>query len=868
MDFKYMVSVIVPIYNAQEQIKTTIKSLISQTIDKDMMEIILIDDGSTDKSLELCRECEEEYFYYHIEVITQVNGGPSKARNTGMSRANGKYIMFLDSDDTLEVNTIKNVSDFFEKNAEQIDVVTYPEITVINGIKQKKHFRYSYLNKTGIYDLEEYQFAIQTRLGISIKNKKNELVLFDEEMDYHEDQKFIVELLKDKMKIGFCAEACYYYNRIESGIMGTKTNSLYLFEVTMKFYEELFSRYEIVPKYFQAMLLHDMSWKLRCNVLFPHHYKGENKDKALQRMKNLLLYIDDSIILDHPGIDFYHRFYFLKFKDSKLTLVSSNEGTKLIYKKQIVHTCTRFEMVINSIKCIEGKIKFEGLVKSPIFDFYGEPLVYANIKRGKSVRKKLLELNVSAESYYRCKTKTNTFYQFLFEEAIEGIDEIFFTVEIDSFEYAVTYFFMKSCAISTEQNIFLTKSHSIKYDKSTFLIDKLDLGKYDYLISDIFEKKHSYEYLRELALRVSADYEKKIWLYFDCIGVRRDNGFIQFMHDVKMQDGIERYYVCVNQREDYGNIAEKISERIIKHGSIKHKSLFLVAEKIITAYIETKNYNPFNEYEFQQVKCLVNQEVIYLQHGILHAHLPWKYSPGRIDCDKIVVSSKFELKNFVNIYGYRKECLIPAGMPRFEEINQNIEAERRILFAPSWRNYLIGEENGIEWELAGEKLLKSNYYKGIYEFLNSPQLDKLLKQYNVQLELKLHPIFKPYSEYFISGSEKICFADELTKDEVYSVFITDFSSYVFNFAYLKRAILYFISDDLEFRSGMNQYWELDLPFEEAFGEYLISADEAVQGLEKILENDLQPELIYKKRMEDFFLEIKDCTQKVYSYIKQ
>lgn len=109
-DFEYKVSVIIPVYNAQQQLKQCLDSLVAQTIDHKQMEVLLINDGSTDQSLEICRKYEEQYTFF--EVFSKENEGVSKTRNLGIANAHGKYIMYLDADDTISAETIKDVTDF------------------------------------------------------------------------------------------------------------------------------------------------------------------------------------------------------------------------------------------------------------------------------------------------------------------------------------------------------------------------------------------------------------------------------------------------------------------------------------------------------------------------------------------------------------------------------------------------------------------------------------------------------------------------------------------------------------------------------------------------------------------------------------
>lgn len=91
------VSFIVPVYNVEKYLSECLDSLISQTIDS--KEIILINDGSTDKSLDICNEYSDRYSI--IKVITKKNGGLSSARNVGIDNSTGEYIFFVDSDDFL-----------------------------------------------------------------------------------------------------------------------------------------------------------------------------------------------------------------------------------------------------------------------------------------------------------------------------------------------------------------------------------------------------------------------------------------------------------------------------------------------------------------------------------------------------------------------------------------------------------------------------------------------------------------------------------------------------------------------------------------------------------------------------------------------
>lgn len=112
MEEPKLITVIIPIYNAEKYLEEAIKSVINQTLKN--IELILIDDGSKDKSLEICKKYQEKND--NIIVIEQENSGQSKARNKGLEIARGKYIMFLDADDIYENDTCEVMYKIAEEN--------------------------------------------------------------------------------------------------------------------------------------------------------------------------------------------------------------------------------------------------------------------------------------------------------------------------------------------------------------------------------------------------------------------------------------------------------------------------------------------------------------------------------------------------------------------------------------------------------------------------------------------------------------------------------------------------------------------------------------------------------------------------------
>lgn len=115
------VSIIVPVYNAGEYLEVCLDSLVSQ--DMDEIEIIIINDGSTDISRDICQHYAEKYPY--VEMVDKANEGVSVARNVGLDLAKGKYITFVDADDYVEKNYCSAFYNVAEKNNCDIVICDY-----------------------------------------------------------------------------------------------------------------------------------------------------------------------------------------------------------------------------------------------------------------------------------------------------------------------------------------------------------------------------------------------------------------------------------------------------------------------------------------------------------------------------------------------------------------------------------------------------------------------------------------------------------------------------------------------------------------------------------------------------------------------
>lgn len=197
------ISIIVPIYNASKYLKKCLDSLVNQT--KEELEFILINDGSTDTSEKIIKEYKDQ----RIKYFKNKNQGIGKTRNFGIKKASGKYLMFLDSDDYLDLTACEKLYTKAEKD--KLDMVVFD----FYRVKQEKlepdiisDFPTSSLKKNN-------NLLLNINLGPCNKLYRRDVIIknnikFQETLKY-EDTTFIVEAIYNSKRIGKLNEILYYY---------------------------------------------------------------------------------------------------------------------------------------------------------------------------------------------------------------------------------------------------------------------------------------------------------------------------------------------------------------------------------------------------------------------------------------------------------------------------------------------------------------------------------------------------------------------------------------------------------------------------------------------------------------------------------
>jgi glycosyltransferase involved in cell wall biosynthesis len=213
-----MISVVIPVHNAEKHLRTCLQSVINQTYTN--LEIILVDDGSTDGSGAICIEYQKKDARVHY--IYQENEGPAAARNKGLSQMNGDYVAFVDSDDELCVDAYHTMLDKMLQYDTDMVVCSWREKNMvtdyISDIKPEKDIVISAKELTDIVAMSNTQFGGGYPWNRLIKVTNQELPLFDSTLHVYEDKVWIMELLKQIHSTVWIEDIGYIYYIRDTGI--------------------------------------------------------------------------------------------------------------------------------------------------------------------------------------------------------------------------------------------------------------------------------------------------------------------------------------------------------------------------------------------------------------------------------------------------------------------------------------------------------------------------------------------------------------------------------------------------------------------------------------------------------------------------
>ena len=293
------ISVIVPVYNSEKYLNRCIDSILVQTFTD--FELILVDDGSSDSSKEIC----DTYLNKdkRVKVYHQHNSGASSARNTGLVHAQGDFISFIDADDYVDPYYLSGFIGYLGKD-DEIDIIIQGRINIKNDTK-----RMISVSKECILDLKNIHsfddFNLNRFCGpcyklISSKLLRNNNIKFSEDIIFGEDFDFFLRYLIHARHCVLSTQNHYFYESHE----GSVSNRIYPYDKELTGLIKISHSLEIFYKKFKTESISNQI-KLAIGVLAARllssiYYYNDSKIKRMEKLKSIKSIYIDYYLKFHP----------------------------------------------------------------------------------------------------------------------------------------------------------------------------------------------------------------------------------------------------------------------------------------------------------------------------------------------------------------------------------------------------------------------------------------------------------------------------------------------------------------------------------------------------------------------------------------
>lgn len=345
-----LISVVIPVYNAEKYLKECIDSVIGQDIGfVDNIELILVNDGSVDSSSKICMDYESKY-PSNIVYVYQKNSGASHARNTGIDAARGDFICFIDSDDYISKDSFSSVMGFFKNASKNVDVAVI-RVVQVGSKNRERPINRKFDQGTRVVDLNNPEwFDIYPRVAPSfIRSSIAKKYKFNEDIRFYEDTRYLNEVVSRTMKLGVVNRGVYYNRKHDEDDVNasittgaTSEKRFYLDspeKVSLYLLKKFKGKNDYPPLYIQYLVQYEMRWRMFYNSNNPKDILNSKEYRHYQKInKDILKYISDEGIVGFKLSNVWQRVYLLNMKHNTDILKQAifSENNKLTWNNHII----------------------------------------------------------------------------------------------------------------------------------------------------------------------------------------------------------------------------------------------------------------------------------------------------------------------------------------------------------------------------------------------------------------------------------------------------------------------------------------------------------------------------------------------------
>ena len=858
MKKKFKISVIIPVYNVYDYLRETIESVVNQDIGFKNIELILMNDGSPDNSEEICLEYKEKY-PDNVIYVKKENSGVSDTRNKGMEYATGEYIHFLDSDDKISKNFYRVGYNFMKKHNVKLcfyRIRQFDAKTSLHNLdwkfKGKKDRVVDYRTEPMNPNYYVTATLYESELAKSVK--------YDTKLKISEDFKYLCDLIVKSPVVGHISSALFYYRRRKgetSAIQTAKQKLTYYVDTPERCFQyllDLGKEYPELKAYLQIAVANDIIWRMT-EVDFTS-ITEEQRKTYMAKIHSLLDQIDDNYITCLHQVKAPHDWKWARLLEYKY---SEPLGENLAIKKDYLYyknirLFNKEEIKLNVYKFEVNKNKLIiNILFNSFLNFKNDIYLKTNNKYYKFKRNTTKERADSLLLYlgkytlseyeldldYKSIGKTSEIYIKIGNEYVKGDLNFNSFAKLNILPH--TYYKTNKSVLTCRKNtIYKTRRRPFVFTK--------------YML-DLLRKKELVTIAFILLYYLTYPFVKhNNWLVSDRYDAGSDNGeaLFKYINQNKIKKNV---YFCISKKsKDLDRIKEY--GKVIYFGTPKYYLKYLNSEAIISSHIDNYIFKPFGR-KTDYLNNLIKSKFVFLQHGIIKDDLSDWLKKSNKNISIFITSNEKEYKSILNYdYLYDESVVKLTGLARYDNLIQDKEPDNIIALMPTWRSSLVAQDNPKTGKREhNDKFIESDYYKFYNTLINDEELLKVLKKYKYKIKFCLHPAFSSQLKDF-KTNDYVSIDTKVDYNKVFKeskLLITDYSSVAFDFAYLKKPVIY-TQFDKDIINEIHIYEESTYFSykDNGFGDIANDYEEALELIVDSIENGCKMSKKYLDRYDKFF----------------
>ena len=894
-DNSFEFSIIIAMDNVEDYIESAINSIVKQDFDFNKVQIILIDQESTDSSKDIALKFKNKYSNIillsneNTEIKELVDLNPNftlknkaDSYNLALRYVRGKYVNFMNSFDGLSKNVLKEVYNFFLKyEKEDFDLVDIPVRHIDN--KNKEYFldfkyddSYNELKKP-IVDLVGNPEYIQVNAFSSFIKREAINFEFDSKTKMS-DALFINKILLNKRKYGLVKKAYYLY-REDSDISFENLNKDEIINAFKYFFKDLIDySYSIdgyIPLFIQFLFVYYLKFIVEISSIEDVFQNQDERNEFWNYLDDILSYIDLGSIKYNKTVTSSIKSFLIYIKNKDFHVDIRDKKVFLSSNAHIINDLTNSMIIFDIVDFKGGFLNLSAFIKT---NSPKESLVIEAIKDSNGIKetfevKNVEYLNTDRETVNYLSIPWLFTYSFDLKIPIDNkiLSKISFnlifkekdiTVPLEGnigFKYYANisryspYFVKDNMVIVLNAHTFYIMPYSfiktIKYEV-TAIVNLLTKKP------DFFKKALLFRLMHFVLYPIMKN--KKIWLFMDRQKLTGDNGEHFFKYAVNVKDDVSKYFVVMEGTDDYNRLKRIYGNKVVAFDSFKHKFLYLFADKLLQSQTSPKTYNPFRYMNQRLYAGLSKAKPYFLQHGVARYDMSSWVTKFDKNLYLILTVSDLDYQEFTSDnYNFDNDIVQTLGFPRYDNLtNKNLK--KQIVIMPTWRNYIKNSN----------QLIHSEYYSRFNNLLNNEKLINHAKEKGYEIILKPHPLMYKFINVFnVNEYVKV---DNVTKHHDIlcdsALMITDYSSVAFDFVYLKKPVIYY-----QYEGGEDHHFDISTVLADdksmEFGEIIKDEDVLIDKIVEYMDKNCEMEDIYKERVNKFFkYNDKNNSKRVYDWV--